>query len=92
MLDIDINGTEKFLKIFPEANTLFIFPPSIQDLKQRLEDRKTETEATMRIRLRNATSEVEKALKTDETKNLIGFKIINRDISTCTELFVKFVE
>ena len=55
------------MKIFPEANSMFIFPPSIQDLKQRLEDRKTETETTLRIRLRNATSEVEKALKTTET-------------------------
>lgn len=71
---------------------MFIFPPSIQDLRQRLEDRKTENENTLRVRLQNATSEVEKALKTNESQSLIGYKIINRNIETSTPLFIKIIE
>lgn len=33
LLDIDIQGTETFLESFPESNTLFIFPPSIETLE-----------------------------------------------------------
>ena len=71
---------------------MFIFPPSIQDLRQRLEDRKSENENTLRVRLQNATSEVEKALKTNESQSLIGYKIINRNIETSTPLFIKIIE
>jgi len=43
ILDIDIQGTEKFLKVYPQSNTLFLFPPTIADLQARLEKRGTET-------------------------------------------------
>lgn len=33
LLDIDIQGTVKFVKAFPETNTFFVFPPSIQVLE-----------------------------------------------------------
>ena len=59
LLDIDIQGTVKFLKAFPETNTLFVFPPSVDDLRQRLEKRGTETEETLKTRLGNASKEIE---------------------------------
>ena len=33
LLDIDIQGTEDFLRAFPETNTLFVFPPSVSTLQ-----------------------------------------------------------
>ena len=39
LLDIDIQGTEKFCKAFPETQTVFILPPSIEILKTRLTNR-----------------------------------------------------
>ena len=58
ILDIDIQGTEKFLKVYPESNTLFIFPPSIVELQARLEKRGTETDESMKIRMTNARKEI----------------------------------
>ena len=43
LLDIDIQGTQKFVSVHPEANTLFVFPPSYEALEQRLTKRGTET-------------------------------------------------
>ena len=54
LLDIDIQGCEKFLKAFPETNTLFIFPPSIDILKTRMIMKELSKE-DIKIRLGNAS-------------------------------------
>ena len=54
LLDIDVQGTENFLKAFPETNTMFIFPPSKDALEKRLRARGTESEATLATRIGNA--------------------------------------
>ena len=43
LLDIDVQGGLKFNKVFPESNFMTILPPTINDLKERLENRGTET-------------------------------------------------
>lgn len=59
LLDIDIQGTEDFLKAFPETNTLFIFPPSVSTLQQRLESRGTESADSLKTRLTDAIGEIQ---------------------------------
>ncbi len=58
LLDIDVQGTEKFLKHYPESVTIFILPPSIDTLRQRLEKRGTDTPAAIERRLRDAEKEL----------------------------------
>lgn len=36
LLDIDIQGAKKVFAAFPETNFIFIGPPSVRELKQRL--------------------------------------------------------
>jgi guanylate kinase len=59
VLDIDIQGAE--LVRASDLNPYFIFidPPSMELLEQRLRERKTETEEKIQIRLENATKELE---------------------------------
>jgi guanylate kinase len=59
LLDIDIQGTRQILKRFPESISVFIMPPSMDELKERLESRGTESEASIRERLINAEDEIE---------------------------------
>ena len=92
LLDIDIQGTEKFLKAFPETNTLFIFPPSIDALETRLKGRGTETEETLKTRISNAKSEIERGLLKDDPSCLIGYRLVNNDIEKAKEAFVKILE
>ena len=45
LLDIDIQGAKKVFAAFPDTNFIFICPPSVADLKFRLEKRGTDSEA-----------------------------------------------
>ena len=92
LLDIDIQGTEKFVKAFPETNTLFMFPPSIEDLEQRLRKRGTETEETLKTRLGNSVQEIERGLMENDPTCLIGYRLVNRDLDLSKPAFVGLIE
>ena len=58
ILDIDIQGALYLKSKDIDANYVFIMPPSIDELKKRLEDRGTETEETIKTRIWNAKREI----------------------------------
>ena len=60
-LDIDVQGYEAIKKIFPEITTsIFVTTKDIEILKDRLNKRGTETEASLQIRTINALNEMKK--------------------------------
>ena len=61
LLDIDIQGADSLRKTLPSQTiTIFIAPPSLEELEKRLRKRKTEDEKTIRTRLGNAQKELSK--------------------------------
>ena len=58
LLDIDVQGTRQLIKRYPEAVTIFILPPSLEILKQRLEARGTDRPEVIALRLENAKKEM----------------------------------
>jgi guanylate kinase len=58
LLDIDVQGMHKLLKQFPEAVTIFIAAPSMEELRRRLEQRATDDTRTVELRMANAESEM----------------------------------
>jgi len=70
LLDLDVQGGLNLKKIEPEAVLIFLLPPSLEVLKQRLMDRGTETEESMEKRLNLAVKEIKMADQYD-------FQIIN---------------
>ena len=80
VLDIDVKGAIKIQKQLAEnCLSIFIMPPSIEVLKQRLENRKTETAENIQIRLDKAAFEI----SFSKQFNVI---IQNNDLTTaCTE-------
>jgi len=42
LLDIDIQGAKKVYAAFPDSNFIFICPPSMKELRERLVKRGTE--------------------------------------------------
>ena len=92
LLDIDIQGTVKFVNCFPETNTLFMFPPSVSDLETRLRNRGTETEETLKTRLTNSVNEISQGLKEDDSTCLIGYRLVNRDLEVSRPAFVAMIE
>jgi len=62
VFDVDAEGGINLKKIFGEnALSIFIKPPSLFVLEQRLKNRRTETEESIRIRLQKANTELSKS-------------------------------
>ncbi len=61
LLDIDVQGTFKILKRYPDSVTIFIMPPSMDVLRQRLETRGTDRQDTIETRMENARQEIAQA-------------------------------
>ncbi len=58
LLDIDWQGANQVVQRYPEAVRVFVLPPSMEDLRQRLVGRGTEDEQQLALRLANARLEV----------------------------------
>ncbi len=66
LLDIDVKGAVNVKQIYGnDCLSLFIKPPSLAVLKQRLEARGTENEETLALRLERANEELEYADRFD---------------------------
>jgi guanylate kinase len=74
LFDIDYQGTLQLLeKVREDMVTIFILPPSIKELRKRLERRAQDSKGTIEKRLRNARIEMDHYDEYD-------FVIVNRDL------------
>ncbi len=78
VLKIEVEGGGNVRKVFPEAVSIFIVPPSIEALKSRLMGRGTESEETYRQRIEIAQTELKRASEYD-------YVVINDDILVCAD-------
>jgi len=62
ILDIDVNGAENVKVSGMDPLLIFIAPPSMDDLEERLRGRNTETEDAIQKRLTNARAELDRGL------------------------------
>jgi guanylate kinase len=58
LLDIDVQGMRQIIKRYPAGITIFIMPPSLEILRQRLETRGTDGPEIIAVRLKNAQKEM----------------------------------
>ena len=58
ILEIDVQGALQVKKKHPEVITIFVLPPSMEELERRIVDRNTETEAQIEKRMSNAYKEI----------------------------------
>ena len=58
VLEIDVQGALQVMKSMPECVSVFILPPSFEELEHRLRGRGTETEEKIRERLETAKREL----------------------------------
>ena len=61
IVKVDVQGAASIKKIAPEAVFIFLMPPTMEDLANRLKQRFTESAATMVVRLRAAVEEIKQA-------------------------------
>ena len=63
ILEIDVQGCLQVMAQDPDVTGIFICPPSRENLENRLRNRGTETEESIRVRLNNVAGEVATAYK-----------------------------
>ena len=73
ILEIDTQGALNVKKIMPDAQLIFILPPSLEELEARLRGRHTETEEAIQKRLQTVKSEMENSKHFD-------YQIVNDSI------------
>ena len=80
LLDVDVQGARNLRKVYPNALSIFLLPPSMRELSKRLRGRGTETEEQLLTRLETARDEVLDARDFD-------FVIVNEDIEKAADAF-----
>ena len=79
IFDIDVEGGLNIKKLYPEDTlAVFVKPPSVEVLENRLRNRKTETEEKIRERLAKAHKELQYADRFDTI-------IVNDDLKTAQQ-------
>jgi guanylate kinase len=63
LFDIDVQGGQQLKRIFPEAALVFVLPPSLEELEQRLRRRGTDADAVIQKRLTAARQEIARGLE-----------------------------
>ena len=74
LMDLDIQGAEDIKRRFPESLSIFIFPPSMEILKERLKGRSTDEKIDIDLRMRKAVEEIQRC-------GYYDFLIINDDLN-----------
>ena len=85
VLDIDVQGALNVIASEMEKVSIFILPPSMQELRSRLTGRGTETEEAVERRLHNAVWEISQ-------KDKYQYKVINDDLESCLRTLQAIIE
>lgn len=89
ILDIDIQGAKKVRDAGVKANYIFICPPSVITLEDRIRRRGKDSEEQIATRLRNANGEIQQCI---EESDMIHNRIVNHDLEVATKQFIGVVE
>lgn len=74
IFDVDVQGTDSIKNCFKNrAIAIFIAPPSLKELEDRLRKRGTDSEEVIQIRLKNAKKEMER-------QNDFDYRLVNDDL------------
>ena len=78
IIEVDVNGAAQIREKLPEAVSIFIMPPSFQELNRRLRGRGTEAEELIEKRLNSALGEIKRASEYD-------YIIVNDNITAAAD-------
>ncbi len=85
VLDVDVQGGASVRRARPDSVSVFIYPPSIEALRQRLLTRDTEQAQVVEHRLRNAPAEMAQYREYD-------YLVLNDDLESAVSRVVAIVD
>ncbi len=84
ILDVDPNGAMNVRRLRPDATLIFVMPPSMETLENRLRSRGDTSAEQIEIRMSRAKWEMEQSVHYDYT-------VVNDQVSTCVEEILKII-
>ena len=84
LLDIEPNGAKQVRQAMPDAELIFIMPPSVEELERRLRGRGDTPEDQILIRMERAVWEMEQRCWYDHV-------VVNDDADRCAEEILKII-
>ena len=84
LLEIDWQGAVEILKTYPDAQSIFISPPSIEELHRRLHERGLDSEEVIAKRVEGAKLEIEKSSQ-------FKYQIINNSLETALKNLLNII-
>jgi len=89
IFDVDVVGGLNLMAKFSDcALSLFIEPPSLVVLEERLRNRKTESEERIQTRIKKARWELEQSTKFDKTINNTDLTLANQEAVSLINAFI----
>lgn len=83
-LEIEVKGGVSVINRYPECVSIFVLPPSLDELERRLRSRGTETEDVIRNRLETAVDELKIA-------PFYKYQVVNGELSKAVEEVLSIV-
>ncbi len=84
ILDIDVQGGAQIKKAYSHAITIFIMPPSLEELALRLKKRGTDAMDVINTRLSNAKNEI-------KYSSCYDYQVINNDFDTALRVLTDVI-
>jgi guanylate kinase len=85
ILDIDVQGCKQIKKAMPEAVSIFLIPPSMEELERRLRTRGTDSEDKVKYRLQRAKAEMLE-------RNIYDFNVVNDIVDQAAHEIIKIID
>ena len=85
VLEIEVQGALQVMARCPDALTIFLVPPSFEELERRIRGRRTEAEDVVRERLDKASKEI-------ATKDEYKYVVENDDVLAAKEHIAKIIK
>ena len=84
ILEIDTQGAKQVREKYPEAIYIFLLPPSLEELENRLDKRGSESNKSKNVRLKNARKELKEVHKYD-------YEVINDSLTDAVREIKKII-
>ena len=85
VLVIEVEGAQNVKKEYPDCLTIFLAPPSLEELERRLKNRGTEDEAKIKQRLLKAQEEL-------SFQNSYDYIVENNNIEECAQSIINIFD
>jgi guanylate kinase len=80
LLEIDQQGARQVREALPDAVSIFVLPPSMEVIEQRLRGRSTDSEAVIQLRVTEARDQIVHCGEFD-------YLVVNDDLASATDQF-----